>query len=61
MGTSLLVFLISMGALAIFDIVQVFRAGVDNTISVQMYQASKKNPVIPFLVGYLAGHLTWGQ
>lgn len=47
--------------LGIYDLVLLASEGSQATISAQLYTVSKKYPVIPFLFGFLMGHLFFVQ
>lgn len=46
-------------AIIIYDITQLIRKGYQGTISWQVYVASCRYPIVPFLLGILFGHLFW--
>lgn len=50
---------IVVGVLIVYDIYAYKVRGSDTTISVQMYEAGKKYPIIPFLLGVVFGHIFW--
>lgn len=55
-------FLIGIGAAAlIYEFVVLFRGQKNALISPVVYKAATKYPFIPFLAGFLAGHLLWPQ
>jgi hypothetical protein len=45
--------------IAVFDIWIIAKSGKSASISAYIIRLSHKYPSIPFLLGYLAGHLTW--
>jgi hypothetical protein len=56
------IFLLAISAVVmIFDIYMFARHGEENTISYVILHASMSNPIIPFTVGILMGHLFWRQ
>jgi hypothetical protein len=54
-----------LGAAAVglvgWDIYAIIAGGVDGTISRVVLKASFDNPVIPFAMGFVSGHLFWPQ
>jgi len=40
-------------------IVMFFGKSLDATISLSLYKISKDNPIIPFALGVLCGHVFW--
>ncbi len=55
----LLVLAIVTAAVLIYDGYLQATGGDAATISIAFMQSAKAYPVLPFLVGYLMGHLTW--
>lgn len=45
--------------IAAYDVFAVIKWGVEGTISRELYQAAQRWPIIPFVLGMLAGHLFW--
>ena len=58
MTTSAIVTLSCLGVLAVYDIVMV-ATGNYNTISRLTWNGCKSKPYIPFLAGFVMGHLFW--
>jgi hypothetical protein len=48
-------------AIAIYDIYVLWKDGVKSTISVRILNWSIKYPVIPFVFGFVMGHLFWSN
>ena len=46
-------------ALSAYDIYALIVGGADATISVVLYQATQKQPIVSFAFGVLMGHLFW--
>lgn len=42
-----------------YDIWTYIKRGSDTTISVQMFELSKKYPIVAFLLGIVFGHIFW--
>lgn len=55
------VLVITLISLLLYDLFAVIRGGFPNTISWVIYSNAKIYPVIPFLLGMLAGHFFWSQ
>lgn len=52
--------LVGLFALAmIYDFVVALNGNWDITISITVYNLAKENPIIPFLIGLVCGHLLW--
>lgn len=45
--------------ITIFDIWIIAKKGTKESISAHLIRASHKHPSIPFLIGFVAGHLFW--
>jgi hypothetical protein len=58
MKVTAVILAIAVGALIIYDIVAILLLGESASISWSVYTWSKSYPVIPFAMGYVAGHLT---
>lgn len=55
-----LFFIIAMVfVIGIFDIYIIFKKGKTASISAYLIRSARKFPSIPFLLGFLAGHLFW--
>ncbi len=59
---------LTMGVLSVFavglivyDVWTVLKRGSSTTISVQLYEFSKNYPMVPFLIGFVMGHIFWTQ
>lgn len=48
-------------AIAVFDIYIIYKKGKYESISAHIIRASHKHPSIPFLLGFVAGHLFWSM
>jgi len=48
-----------VAAIAIFDIYIIAKKGKTESISAHLIRYAKKFPSIPFLFGFVAGHLFW--
>ena len=53
----LIVFIILI--VALWDCYVLYQGQQQATISVVIYESSKKWPVIPFVLGFLCGHIFW--
>jgi hypothetical protein len=42
-----------------WDITVIFMGRQDATVSAVVYQLSKENPIIAFILGVVVGHLFW--
>jgi hypothetical protein len=45
--------------IAVFDVWVIAKKGKQESISAHIIRLSHKHPSIPFLVGFVAGHLWW--
>lgn len=61
MNTTAWVLVTIVGALIGYDIFAYLRWGYHGTISYDVLSASLRHPLIPFMVGVIAGHLFWPQ
>lgn len=48
-------------AIAAFDVAIILKKGKQESISAHIIRASKKYPSIPFLIGFVCGHLFWSM
>lgn len=55
----LVIAIASVAILGIADAFAMLKWGPDQTFSAVFFGAATSMPVIPFLMGYVAGHLTW--
>ena len=56
------IFILSIGVLiAAFDVFIIVKKGKYHSISANIIRASHKYPSIPFLLGFLCGHLFWSM
>jgi type III secretory pathway component EscT len=56
------IFIVSVGLLiAIFDVYIIAKKGKTESISAHIIRVSHKYPSIPFLLGFLCGHLFWSM
>lgn len=54
------IFIISLVVIvAIFDVYIINKKGKSESISAHLIRASHNHPSIPFLIGFVAGHLFW--
>lgn len=53
------VLLAHLGAIAVWDVYAAFGPGPQFTVSALFWRWSEGNPVLPFFVGLVAGHLCW--
>lgn len=61
MNLTLIFILALIVSVAVFDVVIIFKKGKQESISAHIIRASKKYPSIPFLLGFLCGHLFWSM
>jgi len=59
--TALIAVLCILGFIVAADVYLVIRGGLPATISWFLWTNSVKYPIIPFVLGVLAGHLFWDQ
>lgn len=59
MNTTQFFMLGSLTAIMLFDAAVVFAWGHDYSISKNTYRVSVEWPIIPFLLGVVAGHVLW--
>jgi len=59
--TSQRIVIASVVLLVLLDLLMLSMGGVDATFSRVIYDASKREPIIPFAAGVLCGHLFWPQ
>jgi len=45
--------------IAVFDVYIIAKKGTQESISAHIIRLSHKHPSIPFLIGFVAGHLWW--
>lgn len=45
--------------IAVFDVYIIAKKGKEESISAHLIRASHKFPSIPFLIGFVCGHLFW--
>ena len=50
---------IIISILIIYDLFTVLERGSETTISVQLFEFSKKYPIVPFVLGIVFGHIFW--
>jgi len=53
----LVVFIVAV--VAAWDVYVIFQGQQEATFSVVLYESSKRWPVIPFVLGFLCGHVFW--
>ena len=59
MSKTVIFILFMVSAIVIFDFYIVFAEGATASISAQIIRWSREFASIPFLVGFVAGHLFW--
>ena len=45
--------------IAIWDAFLIYKGHTQSTFSVVLYESARKWPVIPFVAGFLCGHIFW--
>lgn len=53
----LIIFVVAL--LVVYDVWTIIKRGSDTTISVQLFEYSKRYPIIAFLLGVVFGHIFW--
>ena len=48
-------------SIAFFDIIIILKKGKQESISAHIIRSSRKYPSIPFLIGFVCGHLFWSM
>lgn len=61
MSITLLFIVLLVAAIAIFDVWVIAKKGKQESISAYIIRWSHKYPSIPFLIGFVAGHLFWSM
>jgi hypothetical protein len=61
MGITLIFTLCVAVVIAVFDVFIIFSKGKQASISALIIRSSHKYPSIPFLFGFLCGHLFWSM
>jgi len=61
MNLTLLVILLIVAFIIIYDFVIIYNRGKYESISAWIIRLSRKYPSIPFLVGFVCGHLFWSM
>jgi type III secretory pathway component EscT len=61
MNITLLFIAVVIAAIAIFDVWVIAKKGKKESISAHIIRLSHQYPSIPFLVGFVAGHLFWSM
>ena len=56
--TRMLIALIVL-VIAVWDFYVIYQGHQEATFSVVIYESSKRWPVIPFVLGFLCGHIFW--
>ena len=59
MNLTLIFIFSTIVAIAVFDIWVIAKKGKQESISAHIIRASHKHPSIPFIAGYVCGHLFW--
>lgn len=59
MNITIIFMIILVVAVAVFDVVIIAKKGKHESISAHLIRASHKYPSIPFLIGFVAGHIWW--
>ena len=50
---------IALGLMGVFDLVFFVFGGAGQTLSFQFWKLAKAYPFVPFILGFLCGHLVW--
>ena len=45
--------------LGLYDVLMGVKYGPEATISIVMYDLARRYPIVPFMLGVLAGHIFW--
>ena len=61
MSITLIFIALLVAAIAIFDVWVILKKGKQESISAYIIRYSHKYPSIPFLLGFLCGHLFWSM
>jgi type III secretory pathway component EscT len=61
MNLTIIFIAIVVVSIAVFDIYIIIKKGKYESISAHIIRASHKHPSIPFLIGFVAGHLFWSM
>lgn len=61
MQITIVVLILTAVFLIVYDIWAVLKYGIAGTISWQVWDKSRRFPIIPLAVGILVGHLFWRQ
>jgi len=58
---TIIVVLVAIAVVIAWDIFAVSNPIPGDTVSEMTFNAAKANPIIPFALGVVCGHLFWGQ
>ena len=61
MNTTLIIMLFLVVFVAVADVLLIWKKGKQASISAHIIRYSKKYPSIPFLLGFVCGHLFWSM
>jgi predicted permease len=61
MNLTILFIFIVVAAIAIFDVWVIIKKGKQESISAHIIRLSRQYPSIPFLIGFVCGHLFWSM
>jgi hypothetical protein len=61
MNLTVLFMLVIILSVTIFDVFIIYKKGKYESISAHIIRAAKKYPSIPFLIGFVCGHLFWSM
>jgi hypothetical protein len=53
------VVLILLGVMGLIDLIFFLLGGSGETLSYRFWELSKEWPLIPFILGFITGHLVW--
>lgn len=57
--TTIIVLIVAFVLIMLYDFILALVGRWDITVSATIYDVSKSNPIIPFLIGLCVGHLIW--
>jgi hypothetical protein len=61
MSVTFLFIIFIVAAIAVFDVFIIIKKGKYESISAYIIRSSHKYPSIPFLIGFVCGHLFWSM
>jgi Flp pilus assembly protein protease CpaA len=59
MNITLVFIVVTVITVAVFDVWVMLKKGKSESVSAHLIRASHKYPSIPFIFGFIAGHLFW--